>query len=103
MSSKTTSIAIPIQNGQRTHSQDQEATGSIDNSLKMTKTIPMTVRQPKPLDAVDFVDIHFSFFVVKYIILKFSPFVNFRRRKECNCHQSSKCHWPAREQAQSNY
>ena len=55
------SIAIPIQNGQRTHSQDQEATGSIDNSFKMTKTIPMTVRQPRPLDVVDFVDIDFSF------------------------------------------
>ena len=103
MSSKTTSIAIPIQNGQSTHSQDQEATGSIDNSLKMTKTIPMTVRQPRPLDAVDFVDIHFSFFVVKNIISKFSPFVNFCRRKEYNCYQSSKCHWLAREHTQSNY
>lgn len=82
MSSKTTSIAIPIQNGQSTHSQDHEAIGWTDNSFKMTKTIPMTVRQPRPLDAVDFVDIHFSFFVVKHIISKLSPFVNFCRRKE---------------------
>ena len=76
MSSKTTSIAIPIQSGQKTHSQDQEATGSIDNSLKMTKTIPMTVRQPRPLDAVDFVDIHYSFFVVKHIISKLNNLGN---------------------------
>ena len=34
----------------------------------MTKTIPMTVRQPRPLDAVDFVDIDFSFSGVKYFI-----------------------------------
>ena len=86
MSSKTMSIAIHIQNGQRTHSQDQEATGWIDNSFKMTKTIPMTAKQPRLLDDVDFVDIDFSFSVIKHIISKLSLFINFCRKKECNCY-----------------
>lgn len=72
MSSKTMSIAIPIQNGQRTHSQDQEATGWTANSFKMTKTIPMTVRQPRPLDAVDFVDISLSFFLLNQLYQDFT-------------------------------
>ena len=74
MSSKTMSIAIHIQNGQRTHSQDQEATGWIDNSFKMTKTIPMTAKQPRLLDDVDFVDI--DFFSPNEIISKMLLVVN---------------------------
>jgi len=99
MSNKTMSIAIPIQNGQRTHSQDQEATGWTANSFKMTKTIPMTVRQPRPLDAVDFVDIDFSFFDIKSIISRFHLFVNFCRREKGNNHQSYKSNWSTRPNA----
>ena len=81
MSSKTTSIAIPIQNGQRTQSQDHEAIGWTDNSFKMTNTIPMTVRQPRPLDVVDFVDIDFFSFGIKFIISNLRFLLTFQEKR----------------------
>ena len=44
----------------------------------MTNTIPMTVRQPRPLDVVDFVDI--DFFSLKTIISKTLLVVNYSQR-----------------------
>ena len=50
MRSKTLSIAIPIQKGLRTHSQDQVATGGTASNFKMMKTMPTTAKHPRPLD-----------------------------------------------------
>ena len=49
----TRSNASPIQNGQRTQSQDHEATGWISRSFKTMNTIPTTVKHPSPLDFAD--------------------------------------------------
>jgi hypothetical protein len=54
MTAKIMIIRMPMasgaQNGQSTHSHDQQATGWIASNLRTTNTIPMTVRQPIPPD-----------------------------------------------------